>query len=62
MMIRILTGKSLLKLLKAAYERGMIEGSQHGYKMSRADRSNRGVVLGSMVDKEIENIINQRWR
>ena len=61
-MIRILTGKSLVKLLKTAYERGLVEGSHSGYKMSQADSYNRGVVLGVTVDKEIEKIIKERWR
>ncbi len=60
-MIHIMTGKGLVKLLTKAYERGLAEGSCHGYRMGQMDRFNRGIVLGSAVDKEIEKILKEKF-
>ena len=60
-MIHIMTGKSLAKLLKRAYERGMAEGRCYGYRMDQADKSNRGIVLGSEMDREIDKILKEKF-
>jgi hypothetical protein len=60
-MIVIMTAKKLKKICQDYYSRGLMKGSELGYKMRQAEKTNRGFIIGSEVDKEIEEILKKKW-
>ena len=58
-MIVIMTGKKLKKLCQDYYDRGVAKGYELGYRMAQAEKTNRGFIISSKGDREIEEILKK---
>ena len=55
----LLFKNTLRRLLQEAYEKGLGKGYELGYMMGQTEHSNRGIIIGSRVDREIEETKKQ---
>ena len=46
--------------LKEAYQAGVSTGYQLGYRLGQVEKSNRGFILSSNVEFEIEEILKEK--
>lgn len=53
-------GDDIKRKLKQAYEAGINKGYELGYMMGKTERTNRGFIIGSKVDQEIEEILKEK--
>jgi len=51
--------KQIYEELKRAYDAGLAKGYELGYMMGKAERTNRGFIIGSKVEREIAEIIEK---
>ena len=63
-MLVILTQKQLRELEQKAekigYDVGFNKGYELGYKMCKCDSTNRGFIIGSRVQDEIDEILRRK--
>ena len=52
--------KLVLDELKEAYEAGVSTGYQLGYRLGQVEKSNRGFIMSSRMDQEIEAILKEK--
>jgi hypothetical protein len=55
----ILSGKRLKKICQDYYSRGFTKGYELGYQMAKSEKDNRGFIIGSKVNKEIEELLKK---
>jgi len=56
-MIVFMTVKKLKKICEDYYSRGVAKGCELGYKTAKSEKSNRGFIIGSKVDAQLEEIL-----
>jgi len=63
-MLRKLTRRiirdELKKTYNAGYDAGLAKGYELGYRMSKTERTNRGFIIGSKVDQQLEEILREK--
>lgn len=55
-----ITKKKLEELKKAEYNRGLNVGYQAGWGSRSIEESNKGIILGSKVDQQLEDILRKK--
>lgn len=59
--MRIIREKTLRKMLKEAYMKGLNTGDGIGYQRRKMDESNRGAILpGYDIEKDLEEILKRK--
>jgi len=53
----IISKKKLDELKQEQYENGIAKGYELGFKMRQVEKSNRGFIIGSKVNREISQIV-----
>jgi len=59
-MIVIMTAKRLEAICRDIYQRAVTRGYELGYRAGQASQKNRGCIIGSRLDKEIEEILRKQ--
>jgi len=60
-MIYVMTVKKLKKICDDYYHQGLVKGYELGYKMRQIEESNKGSIIGSKVNGQIETILKEKW-
>jgi len=58
-MLRLITDKKRKEENHKFYDEGLNRGYALGRMMDRAEATNRGFIIGSKVNKELEDILKQ---
>jgi len=59
-MLRKLFRKLIREELRRAYDAGLDKGYELGFMMREMEQTNRGFIIGSRVEQEIEAILKEK--
>ena len=59
-MLRKLFRKLIREELQKAYDAGLDKGYELGFMMKEMEQTNRGFIIGSKVEQEIEEILKAK--
>lgn len=59
-MVIIMRPKRLRQMLKDSYEKGVTKGYELGYQMRQVEDRNRGFIIGSKIDRQLDEILKQK--
>jgi len=60
-MIFVMTVKKLKKICDDYFHQGLVKGYELGYKMRQIEKSNKGCIISSKLDGDIEAILKEKW-
>ena len=56
-MLKVISGRKLEQEKQKSYDAGLNKGYELGFKMGKVDRTNRGFIIGSKINKELDCIL-----
>lgn len=59
-MIVIMTAAKLKRICQDYYSQGITKGYELSYKMGQVEKTNRGFIIGSKVEGQIEDILRKQ--